>query len=104
MASYAEVIAYIMPRTLEAPMPSEWVNIYTWVGLQYAKECNNKNQIPAMEEIAPKNLSDSEHGLLNDLRRWIYDKRRKALKERLKDSSKSKSKVAPSRQNKLFQK
>ena len=102
MASYAEVIAYVMPRTLEAPMPLEWVNIYTWVGLQYAKEYSNQNQISAMDEIAPKNLSDYELGLLNDLRKWIYDKRRKALKEKLKVSNKTKSKVIPSGQVNLF--
>ena len=30
MASLTETLAYIMPRTYEAPMPTEWVNIYIW--------------------------------------------------------------------------
>ncbi|HAI42649.1 MAG TPA: hypothetical protein DCM40_33355, partial [Maribacter sp.] len=34
MASLTETLAYLMPRTYEAPMPTEWVNIYTWLGLQ----------------------------------------------------------------------
>ena len=44
MASITEVIAYMMPRTFEAPMPSEWVNIYTWVGLQYANQFKGNEQ------------------------------------------------------------
>ena len=33
MASLTEALAYIMPRTYEAPMQREWANIYTWLGL-----------------------------------------------------------------------
>lgn len=33
IASLTETLAYIMQRTYEAPMPTEWVNIYTWLGL-----------------------------------------------------------------------
>ena len=42
MASLTETLAYIMPRTYEAPMPIEWVNIYTWLGLQYAIQFQKK--------------------------------------------------------------
>jgi hypothetical protein len=37
-----------------------------------------------MVEIAPKELPDYGNGLLNNLRVWIYEKRRKALKTILK--------------------
>lgn len=83
-ASLIEALAYMMPRTYEAPMPTEWVNIYTWLGLQYASQFKNSDQFNAMKEIAPNELSVYEMGLLNNLRRWIYDKRRKALKDKLK--------------------
>ena len=53
-ASLTETLAYMMPRTFEAPMPTEWVNIYTWLGLQYAIQSKNKGQLDAMTEIAPK--------------------------------------------------
>lgn len=84
MASLTEALAYMMPRTFEAPMPTEWVNIYTWLGLQYAKHALNKDQLEAMSDIAPKELSDYETGLLNNLRDWIYHQRRQALKDVLK--------------------
>ncbi|MCX2682188.1 hypothetical protein OOZ15_19765, partial [Galbibacter sp. EGI 63066] len=84
MASLTEVVAYMMPRTLEPPMPSEWVNIYTWCGLQFARTFKNAGQIGAMVDIAPEKLSDYEQTLLKRLRVWIYEKRREALKLKLK--------------------
>ena len=53
MASLTETLAYIMPRTYEAPMQREWANIYTWLGLQYAMQNKSKDQLEAMIEIAP---------------------------------------------------
>ena len=64
MASLTETLAYMMPRTYEAPMQTEWVNIYTWLGLQYAIQSRNNGQLEAMTEIVSKELSDYEKGLL----------------------------------------
>ncbi|MCG8319870.1 MAG: hypothetical protein MI921_10240 [Cytophagales bacterium] len=83
LASFSEVVAYMMPRTFEHPMSHNWTNIYTWCGLQYAKTFK-PNQVEYMSEIAPTNLDQYEQGLLNDLRRWIYRKRREALKVQFK--------------------
>lgn len=102
MASLTETLAYLMPRTYEAPMPTEWVNIYTWLGLQYAAQYKNNDQLNAMTEFAPSELSKYEMGLLNNLRRWIYDKRRKALKDKLKSTEKSEKKILPKNQKVLF--
>ncbi|WP_179354345.1 hypothetical protein AAFN75_09445 [Algibacter sp. AS12] len=102
MASLTEALAYIMPRTYEAPMQTEWVNIYTWLGLQYAMQSRNNGQLEAMTEIAPKELSDYEMGMLNNLRKWIYDKRRKALKDILKKNKVSKEDGILDIQEKLF--
>ena len=73
MASLTEVVAYMMPRTLEGPLSTEWVNIYTWSGFQHAKTFGNNEQLEVMKEIVPKTLSDYEMSLLNSLRKWIYD-------------------------------
>lgn len=107
MASLTEVVAYIMPRTFESPMHSEWVNIYTWCGLQYAYQFNDREQkkeiVSAMTEIAPQNLSDYEQHLLKKLRVWIYNQRRKALKAKMaKDTKKAKVKTRRSNQEELF--
>ena len=102
MASLTETLAYIMPRTYEAPMPTEWVNIYTWLGLQYAMQSKNTGQLEAMKDIAPNELSDYEKGLLKNLRIWIYEKRRKALKDILKKNKASASDGILDIQEKLF--
>lgn len=59
-------------------------NIYSWLGLRYAIQPKSEDQLEAITEIAPNELSDYEKGLLKNLRLWIYDKRRKALKGILK--------------------
>ncbi len=102
MASLTEALAYMMPRTYEAPMPTEWVHIYTWLGLQYAVRFKNSGQLNAMTEIAPSKLSEYEMGLLNNLRIWIYEKRRKALKDRLKDTEKLEINILSENQKVLF--
>jgi hypothetical protein len=102
MASLTETLAYMMPRTYEAPMQTEWANIYTWLGLQYAMQTKSKDQLDAMIEIAPKELSDYEKGLLKNLRLWIYDKRRKALKDILKKNKISENGGVLDIQEKLF--
>ncbi|WP_047418754.1 hypothetical protein [Cellulophaga sp. Hel_I_12] len=103
MASLTETLAYMMPRTYEAPMPTEWVNIYTWLGLQYAIQFKNSGQLNAMTEITPSKLSEYEMGRLNSLRSWIYDKRRKALKDRLKIAEKSETNILSENQKVLFE-
>ncbi|MFV9549949.1 hypothetical protein [Algibacter sp. PT7-4] len=55
-----------------------------------------------MKDIALKELSEYEKGLLNNLRVWIYDKRRKALKDILKKNKVSESDGILDIQEKLF--
>lgn len=104
MASLTEVVAYMMPRTFESPMPSEWVNIYTWCGLQYVKTFLKIGQIEAMADLAPQQLSEYEMGLLKRLRIWIYEKRRQALKDNMKTSMPQLSGPSRNDQGELFQK
>lgn len=102
MASLTETLAYIMPRTYEAPMPIEWVNIYTWLGLQYAIQFKKTEQLKAMAKIAPNELTNYEKGLLKNLRVWIYEKRRNALKAILKKNKVSETDGILDIQDKLF--
>ncbi len=101
-ASIPEVVAYMMPRTFEAPMPYEWTNIYTWCGMEYVRQYRNIPHLDA-SQIAPDKLTDHEQGLLSHLRSWIYEKRRKALKNRIKASKYSSPNQAPeTKQPELF--
>lgn len=101
MATIPEVVAYLMPRTFDAPMPYGWTNIYTWCGMQYVSRYKNKEQLEPMKGIAPEKLTSNEKRDLDHLRRWIYDRRRKALKQRMKSSEKPKS-ITESKQVKLL--
>lgn len=83
LASWPEVCAYMFTVTLEHPVASEWVRIYMYAMTQYKGDLVPK-------DIRQDELSDYEMGMLTDFRRWIYDRRLKARKdkqraERLKD-------------------
>ncbi len=67
--------ACLMTATLEFPVASEWVNIYMYALTQYKGD-----QVP--KDIKQDRLSDYEMGLLNDFRRWIYERRLKERKRR----------------------
>ena len=55
-----------------------------------------------MAEIAPNELTDYEKGLLKNLREWIYEKRRNALKAILKKNKVSEPDGVLDIQEKLF--
>ncbi len=78
-ASDAEACAYLYTRGLEAPMDSDWTEIYMYVvgrGVSRGKQ----TEIPDDTEV--ESLSDYQTGLLRDLKRWIYEQRIKVRKQR----------------------
>ncbi len=66
-----EALAYIYPRTMEAPMPEQWYRIYMYVFNQAMKF--KKTEVPS--DLKSENLSDYDMNQLNDLKQWIYKKR-----------------------------
>lgn len=82
LATFPECSAYIYTRTLESPMDSDWTNIYTHVSCCVCQDWFNEDH---WEEVqAPKRLTDWQESKLNKLRRHLYERRRKILKERMK--------------------
>ncbi len=73
-----EALAYIYPRTMEAPMNEQWYRIYMYVFTQ-AMKCK-KTEVP--EDLKSEKLSDYDMQKLNQLKRWIYDRRVKHRKEK----------------------
>jgi hypothetical protein len=86
-ATDSECVAFIMTASMEAPLTSEWVDIYTHLS---CKVCEHYWQEDHWKTVmAPKVLSDYDNNyLLKPLRRFIYEKRRKILKERMKEELK----------------
>ena len=110
LATYAECVIYIYTRALEAPMDSEWTDIYTHVSCKTLEEWFNEDRWKSTK--APRELSDGLLSKLNGLRQHIYNKRREILKEQLrsqehpeKDTSEKESKSkepAPQQQSILY--
>jgi len=75
----AEVCAYLYTRSLEAPMDSDWTQIYLYVAGQVVAKAKG-TEIP--EDIKVDSLSDYQMALLKDLKGWIYGHRVNIRKER----------------------
>lgn len=91
LATYAECVVYMYTRSLEAPMNSEWTDIYTHISCKTLNDWFGENQ---WEEVkAPKVLTEWLRSKLNGLRRHIYDKRREILKQKLRDQEKVESEL-----------
>ena len=67
----AEALAYMYPRTLEAPLDRDWVDIYLYLGTKVM--AGTGAEIP--EDIRKDSLDDEQMRDLNRLKAWIYQKR-----------------------------
>jgi len=86
-----EALAYIYPRTMEAPMSEQWYRIYMYVFNQAMKF--KKTEVP--EDLKSEKLSDYDMQELNQLKRWIYERRVKHRKEKARgERQEAKKKVA----------
>jgi hypothetical protein len=74
MATDAEAMVYIMSASHIGPMPYQWTNIYLWLG----KQVLAKRMPDIIGENAPKKLSADEQRMLDDLKRWIWQRRLRA--------------------------
>ncbi len=68
----AEALAYMFPRTMEAPMDRDWTDIYLYLGTKVMAGAGN-TEIP--EDIRKDTLDDDNMRKLNHLKAWIYEKR-----------------------------
>ena len=86
-ATNPEVLAFIYTRTLEAPMSSEWVSIYSHLTCKVCEQYWKEDRWSATETLKELSEYDTNY-YLKPLRRFIYEKRRKILKERMKQEAK----------------
>ena len=84
LATYPEACAYIMTRTSEAPMDDHWTNIYLHVSCSVCEQYWKEDHWEQLE--AKRELEGYEKGLLTQLRKRIYDRRRIIVKERIRAS------------------
>jgi len=74
----AEALAYMYPRTMEAPMDRDWVDIYLYLGTKVMAGAGT--EMP--EDIRKDSLDDYLMGKLNHLKAWIYQRRIQARLDR----------------------
>jgi len=78
-ATDAEVLAYMYPLGLEAPLDRDWTQIYLYVA---TKVMSRHKQTEVPEDIKVESLNDYQLQHLKELKDWIYDRRLKARKDR----------------------
>jgi hypothetical protein len=70
-----EAMAYMFPRTLDSPLSESWSNIYIYLGTKVMGD-----KMP--QDIRHETLTDYQMRELRDLKRFIYNSKVKARKER----------------------
>lgn len=80
MGTDAEVVAYLYTASLEAPMDSDWVEIYLYMASKVMKR-HTKQEMPADMRVVEKLTKNQEDELLR-FKRWLYATRIRARQER----------------------
>lgn len=79
-ASDEEALAYLIPRSFESPLDGDWHEIYSYLVTKiYDKHTGH----PIPKDLVKENISEYQHELLDHLKSWIYDQKKK---NRTKDS------------------
>ena len=75
----AEATAYLFTASLTAPISSDWTKIYLYVT---GKAMKQWKKIDMPEDIKVEEISSYQMDKLNDLKRWIYERREKHRKDK----------------------
>ncbi len=91
----SEALAYMIPASLEAPLDSDWSEIYLHLGTVVMNGRDGK-EMP--DDIKVKELDQYRRGLLNGLKRWIYEQRLKHRKQdRQTETKEAESETKPAK-------
>ena len=86
-ATIVECAVYLYPASLEAPLDHDWTEIYLYCCTHYMKLWQQDIKID--KDICVDTLDDHRTEMLHRLCRWMYDKRRKSLKENMRAQKKA---------------
>jgi hypothetical protein len=98
LATDVEALAYMYPRTLEAPLDHDWMQIHMYLATKVmgSRLSGKEAEIPA--DIKVERLDPYLESKLIELKRWIRERQRKALAERRKaDSRQEREEMAAKR-------
>ena len=82
LATDVEALAYMYPRALEAPLDSDWMQIYLYLGTKVmgSRLTDKTAEMPA--DVRVEQLTPSQERDLMELKRWIRERQRKAVAEK----------------------
>lgn len=86
LAPYTEALMWLMTRSLQGPMDSEWTDIYTHVSCTVLEQFYKEDHWDSVQ--APRKLSSWMQSQLDDLRRKIYNKSRELLQKKMNEERK----------------
>jgi len=85
IATLPETCAFMMTRTFDGPMNHDWTDIYVFVSCTVCEEYFGENRWECVwDKHKPRELNQYQQKLLNNLRKWIYERRRNQVKSRIK--------------------
>lgn len=82
LATDAEAMAYMYPRTMEAPLGHDWTEIYLYLGTRVMGSNMSGRNREFPQDIRKDTLTDGQMRDLNHLKRWIYSQRIEARRQR----------------------
>ncbi len=90
MATDSEALAYMMPRTMEAPLGHDWTQVYLYLGTKVIDTETCKGNMP--DDIRVDKLDSGQEADLRHLKQWIFNVkvkhragRRKEMKQEIKE-------------------
>jgi len=87
-----EAMYYLSTASLVAPIGSDWTDIYMYLFTRSMRRHKKETDIPA--DLVHESLSQYQQQLLDGLKRWIYNTRVKARKERERASRRERKEAA----------
>jgi len=79
----AEACAYLFTASLEAPLDSDWTDIYLYIANQvYNRHRSKESGVQFPDDIRVESISDYQMGDLRRLKDSIYERRVRARQER----------------------
>ena len=87
IATDAEALAYMMPRTMEAPLSHEWVRIYLYLATKVMRVAKPRVELP--KDVVVERLDRYEQRDLDKLKRWIWAQQTEVMRQRRREEKKA---------------
>ena len=98
LATDVEALAYMYPRSLEAPLDHDWTVIYCYLSTKVMESRMVRQGVTVPDDVRVDKLDDYQEQKLKELKRWIRERQRKVLEERRRAEKKAEQEERRGRQ------